>query len=316
MPDKVETDGILVIDKPPGPTSHDLVLAARRIFRGTKIGHLGTLDPFATGVLPLCLGKATRLSQFLGRGEKIYEARILFGSATDTGDFTGKVVFESEPPALSEDLLRPWLEKIQTTWHQMPPRFSARKVDGVPLYVYARQGIEKEGRAREVTVSSVRLLDCGSRECRLRIHCSPGTYIRSIADDLGASMGCGAHLLELRRLAAGEFPLSAAVDGKALLASPRREEVEPFIRPLQDLLPDFPRIVVREESIAKLKFGQTLPSESFQDIFFPTPPASANEPSAIRLMSPSGLLLAIGTASPDDWQENQPARVHPKIVLL
>ena len=206
-------DGVLVVDKPAGPTSHDIVDRARRALGTRRVGHTGTLDPFATGVLPLCLGRATRLARFLTAGEKTYRATLRLGFATTTDDLTGEPLGEPRRVELTDESLRAALAGLVGRFDQVPPAFSARQVDGRRLYELARRG---EATARAATPVEVQALDLVSRAgdtLELEVRCSAGTYVRAIARDLGEQLGCGAHLVALRRTRSGGFGLDQAVPG-------------------------------------------------------------------------------------------------------
>lgn len=203
-------DGFLVVDKPPGLTSHDIVAIMRAVTGLKKVGHTGTLDPFATGVLPVALGGATRLIQFLDEREKIYDMTVAFGSRTDTGDPTGTVVAEAPVPPLDAAGLEARLASLVGTRMQTPPRYSAVKVQGEPLYAYARRGVEVEAQARPVTIHSLELLSVEAASARLLLRCSRGTYARVIAEEVGELLGTVAHLGALRRVASGAFRIERA----------------------------------------------------------------------------------------------------------
>ena len=197
--------GVLVLDKPPGPTSHDCVAAVRRKFRGSKVGHTGTLDPFATGVLPIVVGRATRLARYLSGTEKEYDALIRLGRATDTHDATGTVVFEA-PDGLAipdSDAVATVLDGYRGTWMQTPPAFSAKLAGGVRAYEQARRGRPVELAPVAVTVSALELLSVAGPLVRLRLVSSAGFYVRSLAHDIGVKLGTGATLEGLRRLRSG-----------------------------------------------------------------------------------------------------------------
>ena len=196
-------DGVVIIDKAEGWTSHDVVAKFRGIAKTRRVGHLGTLDPMATGVLPLAIGVATRLAKFYTRSEKLYEGGVRFGFATDTYDRTGEAVTEPLALDFTRDQLEQALAGFRGTLLQMPPQYSAKKVGGVTAYQAARKKIEIELQPVEVHISELTLLSFDGTRADLRIRCSGGTYIRSIAHDLGKALGCGAHLDSLRRLASG-----------------------------------------------------------------------------------------------------------------
>lgn len=202
-------DGVLLLDKPSGMTSNDALQKARRLFSAAKAGHTGTLDPLATGLLPVCFGEATKFSSDLLDADKTYEADVLFGVTTDTGDAQGAVL-ERRAVAFDRAALDAVLERFRGPISQIPPMYSALKRDGKPLYELARQGIEVERAARAVTIHELALLSFEGERCRLRVCCSKGTYIRTLAEDIGAALGCGAHLTALRRTVVGPLTLIGA----------------------------------------------------------------------------------------------------------
>jgi tRNA pseudouridine55 synthase len=204
-------DGFLVVDKPPGVTSHDMVAVVRAVTGFQKVGHTGTLDPFATGVLPLALGGATRLIPFLDESRKVYDAIVVLGTQTDTGDPTGVTIAEAPVPALKLADVERLLATFLGNREQTPPKYSAVKVKGKPLYAYARAGKEVEVRARTINVSGMELLGVGEGTVRVRITCSRGTYARVLAEEIGVGLGTVGHLGELRREASGGFNLEHAI---------------------------------------------------------------------------------------------------------
>jgi len=204
-------DGMLVVDKPTGPTSHDIVNAVRRTFQIEKVGHGGTLDPMATGVLILLLGRATKMSEQLIGADKEYEGTMRLGIATDSHDADGEVVREADPGGVTEDGLRGEMKKLTGDLWQMPPMVSAVKVNGKPLYKSARKGLEVERKARLIHVYEFRLLAFRPGEADFRVRCTKGTYIRKLAADVGDGLGCGAHLSRLRRTACGETRVETAL---------------------------------------------------------------------------------------------------------
>lgn len=211
-------DGVLLVDKPRGCTSHDVVDAVRRTFKIKKVGHCGTLDPIATGLLVLVLGKATKLSEKLIADDKIYEGVIKFGEVTDTHDADGKVIQTAPVPALSLDQLNALAGQFQGDVLQIPPMVSAVKKQGVPLYKLARKGIELPREPRLVHIYSFVFTDYQPPLAEFRMACTKGTYVRTVAHDLGQKLGCGAHLYALRRIGSGKFHVRDATPLDQLLA--------------------------------------------------------------------------------------------------
>ena len=209
-------DGVLLLDKPTGMTSNAALQAVRRLYSAAKAGHTGTLDPLATGLLPLCFGEATKFSSDLLDADKVYEADVLFGVTTTTADAEGEVL-ERRPVRFAQGDLIATMQKFLGRIRQVPPMYSALKRDGKPLYELARQGIEVERAAREVEIKALELLAFGGETCRLKVACSKGTYIRTLVEDIGAALGCGAHLTGLRRTEVGRLRIAQAVQLDALL---------------------------------------------------------------------------------------------------
>ena len=208
-------DGIFNIDKAVGMTSHDVVARVRRLTRQKRVGHAGTLDPAASGVLPICLGQATRVAEYLSESGKAYRAVVVFGAVTDTYDAEGEVL-RSAPVDLTREQIAAALPEFLGPQMQLPPLYSAIKVAGQPMYKLARAGIEAERHARPIVISRLDLLDWQSPVLTLEVECSKGTYIRSLAYDLGERLGCGAHLGGLVRLRSGPFSLDESLTLEAL----------------------------------------------------------------------------------------------------
>ncbi|MGD8416495.1 MAG: tRNA pseudouridine(55) synthase TruB [Pseudomonadales bacterium] len=251
-----DVNGILVLDKPKGMSSNDAVQKAKRLFNARKVGHTGALDPLATGVLPLCFGEATKFSQYLLASDKKYWVRIRLGVATDSGDADGQVVstsaFEGVDEARVEEALRFFRGEID----QVPSMFSAIKHQGQPLYKLARQGIEIEREARRVTVFSNELLSLEGDSLVLSIHCSKGTYVRTIAAELGDVLGCGAHVVELRRIAAGPYTESDLVTFEQLEAALEHGSLDPFLLPLVSAVREWPEVRLTDNTAYYLRQGQ------------------------------------------------------------
>ncbi len=249
-------NGVLIIDKPAGLTSHDVVSRVRRISRERSVGHLGTLDPMATGVLPLVLGKMTRLAQFYKDVEKGYEGTIRFGFSTDTYDAEGERTTETRAVGFSLDELKKAAAKFQGEIKQMPPPFSAKKINGVPAYKMARRKEAVELRAVKVDVREFQILEFGEAEARFRAQVGPGTYLRSIAHELGEVLGVGAHLSRLRRTQVGEFTSEQAISLSDLEAAANAEDgLERILLHPRELLPTMPGIFANEEQMSKIRHG-------------------------------------------------------------
>ena len=281
-------DGVVVIDKAEGWTSHDVVAKFRGISKIRRVGHLGTLDPMATGVLPLAVGVATRLAKFYTKAEKIYEGGVKFGFATDTYDRTGTSTSDTSPVAFTREELEAALARFRGTQLQMPPQYSAKKVGGVVAYKAARQNIAIELQPVEITIFELMLLGFDGFRAELKIRCSGGTYIRSLAHDLGQVLGCGAHLDSLRRLDSGEFTLAQARPLKS---------IDPALAliPMEALVPQFPVVSVNEVTTAAIRQGREFVAEGF----------SAEH---IRAFSEAGRLVAICDRKAQELY-------HPSIVL-
>ncbi len=246
-------DGLLIIDKPVGPTSHDVVYQAKRLLKAAKIGHTGTLDPLASGVLPLLVGRATRLARFFQGEDKEYVAEIELGTATDTCDREGRVISQAPVPELSRERLAEIFSQFQGEIRQQPPVYSAIKVQGRKLYELARRQVEITPPDRTVTIRMLELLDWAGGKMRIRVECSAGTYIRSLARDIGERIGCGAFLSALERTRSGAFDRSNAAQLSELAVSWPR-----LLIPLESLLPDLPRIDLDEPTATRVRHGNAI----------------------------------------------------------
>jgi tRNA pseudouridine55 synthase len=244
QPQAAPFDGALVIDKPQGKTSHDVVDAVRHLAGFRQIGHLGTLDPLATGVLVLLLGRATRLVQFYSGRRKRYSAGFRFGFATDTYDSDGEAQGSDAPPALDKAVLEKLAAERVGRFEQTPPSFSAKKVHGRPAYELARKKQPVELKPVEVELFEYRLTEIEGNLARFVIECSSGTYIRALAHEMGQKLGCGAHLAEITRTAVGEFSLEQAVKLEELAEAARAGKFENYLIRLENLLPNFPKVNV------------------------------------------------------------------------
>jgi tRNA pseudouridine55 synthase len=292
-------DGVIVVDKPEGWTSHDVVGKMRRVAKTKKVGHLGTLDPIATGVLPLVVGRATRLAQFYTRSDKIYEGVVQFGWSTTTYDRAGEATSDRVEVALVADALRAALERFQGEIQQVPPPVSAKKVGGKRAYELARQAVAVELAPVPVEVYEIAVLEVARDTARLRVHCSGGTYMRSIAHDLGQTLGCGAHLAELRRVLSGEFQIASARTIAQLEALAAEERLADALVPASEMLPSVPTVFVDDATVAQIRHGRNFAASPFR-----SHPASRR----VKAVSRDGELVAIGEAV-------LPNLYHPAVVL-
>ena len=297
-------DGVLVVDKPSGPTSHDVVARVRRALQTRRIGHTGTLDPLASGVLPLVVGRATRLASLLSSDRKSYEAAVRLGCATDSYDAAERLAAGVAPPA-APDITRSQVEdalaSFRGTFMQAPPPYSAKKIGGVAAHRLARRNQAVQPASVSVTVHELDLLDVSDGLVRLRVSASAGFYVRSLAHELGARLGCGGHLEALRRTAAGDFTIGEAVP----LDVVEREQAAAAGRliPLERMLPGIPAVRLSERGAIRVSHGNAVgPAELTGG-----PPAEAG--SKVRLFDGEGRLLAIANAAPDGL-------LRPAVVLV
>lgn len=251
-----DVSGILVLDKPQGMSSNEAVQKAKRLFNARKVGHTGALDPLATGVLPLCFGEATKFSQYLLSSDKKYWVRIKLGVATDSGDADGQVIRERPVEGIDAEKVEDALRFFRGEIDQVPSMFSAIKHQGQPLYKLARQGIEIEREARRVTVFSNELESFDGDSLTLTIHCSKGTYVRTIAEELGEVLGCGAHVVELRRLAAGPYTEADLVTLETLEAALEEGSLDPFLLPVCSAVREWPEVRLTDNTAYYLRQGQ------------------------------------------------------------
>jgi tRNA pseudouridine55 synthase len=296
-------DGVLIVHKPAGPTSHDIVAVARRALGVSRVGHTGTLDPNASGVLPLVLGHATRLAQHLTASEKEYEAIVRFGVETDTYDSAGQILEEcGNVPA--RDAVAAALAQFRGAFDQIPPRYSAKKVDGDRAYRLAREAKPVTLAAVPVVTHALELLSFEPPLARLRLVSSAGFYVRSLAHDLGRVLGTGAILQELVRTRAGSFALHMAAPLADIIAGPV-ERVRRRIIPLEELLPHLPAVSLTLEGMQRASHGRDLRPDDWGGTQIPAPPGG----SMIRLMSPDGKL--VGMAEP----AKTAGFLHPAVVF-
>jgi tRNA pseudouridine55 synthase len=291
--------GLLLLDKPSGPTSHDMVYAVRRGTREKRVGHAGTLDPLATGLLVLCLGSATRLSEYLAGKDKRYRARVRLGQTTTTYDAQGEVVAESAAlPARGE--AEAALARFRGRQQQAPPQYSAIKRDGQKAYDLARRGEHLELAPRPVEFYLIDLVEWRPPELTLEVHCSAGTYIRSLAHDLGQALGCGAHLAGLRRTASGAFHVEEAVTLAALNEAFASGEWPRLLRPADAALADWPAMRLNEEEARRVRMGQGIspPSPALSPTRGKGDERSRFEAEYARAYNPAGEFIGILRADP------------------
>lgn len=255
--------GIVVLDKALGGSSNYALQQVKRLFDANKAGHTGALDPLATGVLPLCLGEATKVSQFLLDSDKAYRARIKLGVRTDTADSEGEVIATADAGAVTEAQIQSALTQFEGDIEQVPPMYSALKRDGQPLYKLAREGKTVEREPRAITVYSIELTDFDpqSQELEIEVDCSKGTYIRTIADDLGQIIGCGAHIIALRRLKAGAFTLADSQSLEELEAAKQADgftAIDAMLMPMDKAIDTLPAVHLPAYTAQFLKQGQAV----------------------------------------------------------
>jgi tRNA pseudouridine55 synthase len=304
-------DGLLLLDKPAGPTSHDAVDLVRRLAGGLRVGHTGTLDPFATGVLPLCIGRATRLARFLTAGRKAYTGAIRLGIATDTYDATGAVVATRPADDVTLSGARDAAARFLGLIDQRPPPFSAKKVGGKPLYELARAGRPVLAEPARVTVFRFDLLDFASGLVRFEAETSAGTYIRSLAHDLGERLGCGAHLVELRRTASGSMTEADAHPLSVVLERGMAGTLGDLITPLARMDLGLPTVKVSRRGIEAMRAGRPLtPRELLEGAEGALRPEGSG---SVRVEDESGDLLGIAVPARDPAGEGI---LRPDVVLV
>lgn len=257
---RLDVHGVLLLDKPAGLSSNDALIRAKRIFNAKKAGHTGTLDPFATGLLPLCFGEATKFSQDLLDADKTYETVVHLGIRTTTGDTEGDVVETSGPRHFTPDEIENVLSRFRGDILQVPPMYSALKRDGKPLYEYARTGVELEREARPVRIHELALLNYSAPFLTLQVSCSKGTYIRVLGEDIGKALGCGAHLKTLRRTRVGFLSLDSAVSLSSLEETGEKTAggEHPSLEPVDYLLSSFPSLALNAVLAKRFLNGQRL----------------------------------------------------------
>lgn len=294
---RVPVHGVLLLDKPVGWSSNDALIKAKRLLNAQKGGHTGTLDPFATGLLPLCFGEATKFSQDLLEADKTYEAVVHLGIVTNTGDTEGDVLSTS-PVDVTQEQIERVLQGFRGVIDQVPPMYSALKRDGKPLYEYARAGITLERQARRVTIHTLELLGYEAPLLRIKVLCSKGTYIRVLGEDIGAVLGCGAHLQQLRRTGVGALTLTGSVTLDQFMALEDGTRTSALL-PVDGLLTTFPSVLLSDvlterflhgQRLALTKEGVSVPAEAGR--------ARVYQESNGRLLG-TGLLQEFGILAPE-----------------
>ena len=250
--------GVFLLDKPQGMSSNDIMQKVKRIFQANKAGHTGALDPLATGMLPICLGEATKFSQFLLDADKRYLVTAKLGERTDTSDAEGQIVETRDVNVKTPEILTA-LEQFRGNILQVPTMFSALKHNGKPLYEYARQGITVEREARPITIFELNFIEYNAPYLTLEVHCSKGTYIRTLVDDLGEALGCGAHVTMLRRTAVADYPTEKMLDWNALQALAEAQDLallDALLLPMDTAVAKLPALTLNESQTQGIGFGQ------------------------------------------------------------
>jgi len=305
----VARDGLLIIDKPAGPTSHDVVQRVRKALAMRRVGHGGTLDPGATGVLLVAAGQATRFFPFLSKESKVYEGRIRLGFATDTYDASGRPASEAQTELPGRDEIAAAMKAFEGRIPQTPPRFSAKKIGGRPVYELARAKKEFTLEPVTVTIGRFALRDYRPPDIDFLAECSSGTYVRSLAHDLGVRLGCGAHLSSLRRISVGPYGLADAVPLAVLEDAAVRGEADRYILPLEKLLPHAPAVTVRPDAEARVRNGRPL-EPAHLAAPFPGPAGTGDQDKPVRLFSEDGRLIALARVTEDGTS------LHPFFVII
>ncbi|MFW5451673.1 MAG: tRNA pseudouridine(55) synthase TruB [Methylophagaceae bacterium] len=255
--------GIVIVDKPTGRSSNHVLQQVKRLFDAKKAGHTGALDPLATGVLPICLGEATKVSSYLLNADKRYRVTCQLGAITDSGDSDGNILSTSPVPIFTEQDLTKLLPDFMGEQDQVPPMFSALKYQGQPLYKLARQGIEVERKSRQITIYDIQLLSVTADSFTLDVRCSKGTYIRTLVEDISHALGSGGHVIMLRRVEAAGYQLGQAVTIEDLehIAEQGVQQLDNELLPAEDALPDWPSVIATDDMVTALRFGQTIKVE-------------------------------------------------------
>lgn len=283
--------GVFLLDKPQGMSSNDILQKVKRIFQANKAGHTGALDPLATGMLPICLGEATKFSQFLLDSDKRYQVTAKLGERTDTSDAEGQVV-ETKAVNVTESDIQQALVQFRGDILQVPTMFSALKYQGKPLYEYARAGITVEREARPITIFELKFIAYEAPFLTLEVHCSKGTYIRTLVDDLGEVLGCGAHVTILRRLAVADYPIAAMMsytDLQNMAENQPLEVLDQLLLPMDTAVSTLPKINLNEQQTKSVGFGQRVKFENVEQIY-----------GLVRLFSNTAQFLGVAEITADN----------------
>ncbi|MFK5246155.1 tRNA pseudouridine(55) synthase TruB [Glaesserella parasuis] len=286
-----DVHGVFLLDKSQGVSSNDIMQKVKRLFNANKAGHTGALDPLATGMLPICLGEATKFSQFLLEADKRYRVIAKLGERTDTSDADGQVVQRREVKVDTSDVLAA-LEAFRGEILQVPTMFSALKHNGKPLYEYARAGITVEREARPITIFELLFVEYQAPYLTLEVHCSKGTYIRTLVDDLGEALGCGAHVTMLRRLAVADYPVEKMMSLEALQNLAENQplvELDQLLLPMDSAVARLPSLDLTDEQTKAVGFGQRVKFDNPQGIY-----------GQVRLFSAEKLFLGIAEITADN----------------
>ena len=287
-------DGVLNVRKTAGPTSHDIVNEVRRIFGLKKVGHAGTLDPMATGVLVVCMGKATRIVEYLVGVPKEYRAKMILGASTDTQDSTGVIISESDASSVTRSMLEDAVKAFVGDIEQIPPMVSALKHQGKPLYKLARQGITIERSARKINIYSIEVLNFtpGQKaEAEILVNCSSGTYIRTLCADIGEKLGCDAHMSMLDRTRVGRFTIEESSSIEQLYQMKSEGRLNTALVSIGDALDDMPSITLSNEDIMNVLHGLPVKTTTLTET-----------DDTVRMLSPEGQLIALGTVAAKDCE--------------
>jgi tRNA pseudouridine55 synthase len=305
-------DGLILINKPQRLTSHDVVQNVRKLLGIQRVGHFGTLDPLATGLMILALGKATRFFPFFSKLDKVYLGQIILGFSTNTYDADGTPSSVEKTDYPSEETLLKTMEKFVGKIEQIPPLFSAKKFKGKPLYTFARKNRDVKARPVQIHIHQFQLEAYDPPFIEFRTACSSGTYIRSLAHDLGQSLQCGAHLSRLERIVIGNFAIQSSYPLDVLENLVRKNKIEDILIPLESVLPEFPKITLTDKGVALAKNGNLILAEHIRSTF----PGESNclnggsdQAEITRMFSQDGKLVALGKAQPER------VGIHPFLVI-